>query len=122
MKWPHAKVFHVWLCCRCMIIKVVSALILDLGQKVYKAVINDTTLPSTQLFTVNVMGATSYGIGGEMMNGFAIDEQTGVVSTTQQLDVGRYEFIITAQSGSLPADITLSLFVGLVDVLSTSRS
>ena len=122
MKWPHAKVFHVRLCCRCMIIKVVSALILDLGQKVYKAVINDTTLPSTQLFTVNVMVATSYGIGGEMMDGFAIDEQTGVVSTTQQLDVGRYEFIITAQSGSLPADITLSLFVGLVDVLSTSRS
>jgi len=96
---------------------------IDFGlQKVYKAVINDTTLPSTQLFTVDVMDAMSYGIGGEMSDGFAIDPHTGVVSTTQQIDVGRYEFVITVtvQSGSNLPDI--ALFVGLVDVLSTGRS
>ena len=85
------------------------------GQTVYKAVINDTTLASTPLFTVNVMDAMSYGVAGEMSTGFSIST-SGVVSTNRQLDVGRYEFIITVL---LQSDI--SFLVGLVDVLSTSK-
>ena len=86
------------------------------GQTVYKAVINDTTLASTPLFTVNVMDAILYGVTGEMSTGFTIST-SGVVSTNQQLDVGRYEFIITV---ILQSDY-ISFLVGLVDVLSTSK-
>ena len=85
------------------------------GQTVYKAVINDTTLASTPLFTVNVMDAISYDVAGEMGTGFSVST-SGVVSTNRQLDVGRYEFIITVL---LESDI--SFLVGLVDVLSTSK-
>ena len=63
------------------------------------------------------MGAISYGIAGEMRDGFTVN-QSGVVSTTRQLDIGRYEFIITIIVST--SDITF--VVGLVDVLSTSRS
>ena len=86
------------------------------GQTVYKAVINDTTLASTPLFTVNVMDAISYDVAGEMGTGFSVST-SGVVSTNQQLDVGRYEFIITVL-----LEFDISFLVGLVDVLSTSKS
>ena len=90
------------------------------SQTTYKAVINDTTLPSTPLFTVNVMGAISYSTAGEMRDGFAVDT-SGVVSTTRQLDIGRYEFIITVLV-LLESTSDFTFVVGLVDVLSTSRS
>lgn len=90
------------------------------SQTAYKAVINDTTLPSTPLFTVNVMSAISYSIAGEMRDGFTVDTQSGVVSTTQRLDVGRYEFIITVIV-VLESTSDFTFVVGLVDVLSTSR-
>ena len=90
------------------------------SQTAYKAVINDTTLPSTPLFTVNVMGATSYSIAGEMSDGFTVDMQSGMASTTRQLDIGRYEFIITVIV-FLESTHDISFIVGLVDVLSTSK-
>ena len=87
------------------------------SQTAYKAVINDTTSASTLLFTVNPIDAVLYQVIGEMSDGFAINS-SGAVSTTQQLDVGRYEFIITV----LLTHSDLSVLIGLVDVLSTSRS
>ena len=85
------------------------------SQTAYKAVINDTTPASTVLFTVNVMGALGYSLAGEMRNGFTINS-SGTVSTTQQLDIGRYEFVILAPLGS-----DISVLVGLVDVLSSGE-
>lgn len=85
-------------------------------QLVYKAIINDTTSALTPLFTVDVTDALSYGITGEMSTGFSINITSGVVSTAQQLDIGRYEFVITV----ILQSFDLSLLVGLVDVLSSS--
>lgn len=87
------------------------------SQTTYKAVINDTTLASTLLFTVNLTDAMTYNVIGEMSAGFAING-SGAISTTQQLNVGRYEFVIIVL---LPSS-KLSFLIGLVDVLSTSRS
>ena len=64
------------------------------------------------------MDASSYGLAGEMSIGFSIDPNSGVVSTLGQLAVGRYEFIIVI---TLSRDPHIFLFVGLVDVLSSSK-
>ena len=81
----------------------------------YRAVINDTTPAATVLFTVNVMGTSHYSLSGEMSSGFTINN-VGTVSTTQQLDIGRYEFVILA-----PLGLNISILIGLVDVLSSSE-
>ena len=66
------------------------------------------------------MGAISYSTAGEMSDGFTVDS-SGVVSIRQPLDIGRYEFIITVIV-ILESTSDITFFVGLVDVLSTSRS
>lgn len=67
---------------------------------------------------MDVTDAFSYNIIGEMSTEFSINITSGVVSTAQQLDIGRYEFVITV----ILQSFDLSLLVGLVDVLSSSRS
>ena len=63
------------------------------------------------------MDASGYSLAGEMRTGFSISD-SGVVSTIERLAVGRYEFIIIV---TVPSEPHIFLFVGLVDVLSSSK-